>query len=82
MGELEVRGPWVSSAYYDAPETADRFTDDGWFRTGDIVSMDDERLHHHSRSVEGRDQVGRRVDQLRGTGEHDHDASRACSRRR
>jgi fatty-acyl-CoA synthase len=40
MGELEVRGPWVSSAYYDAPETADRFTDDGWFRTGDIVSMD------------------------------------------
>jgi fatty-acyl-CoA synthase len=40
MGELEVRGAWVSSAYYDAPETADRFTDDGWFRTGDIVSMD------------------------------------------
>ena len=40
MGELEVRGPWVSSAYYDAPETADRFTADGWFRTGDIVSMD------------------------------------------
>jgi len=40
MGELEVRGPWVSRAYYDAPETADRFTDDGWFRTGDIVSID------------------------------------------
>src|SRR5262249_273896 len=35
-----VRGAWVSSAYYEAPETADRFTDDGWFRTGDIVSMD------------------------------------------
>jgi fatty-acyl-CoA synthase len=40
MGELEVRGPWVASAYYEAPEMADRFTDDGWFRTGDIVSMD------------------------------------------
>ena len=40
MGELEVRGPWVASAYYDAPEAADRFTDDGWFRTGDIVSID------------------------------------------
>jgi fatty-acyl-CoA synthase len=39
MGELEVRGPWISSAYYDAPEQADRWTDDGWFRTGDIVSI-------------------------------------------
>jgi fatty-acyl-CoA synthase len=39
MGELEVRGPWVASGYYDAPEAADRWTDDGWFRTGDIVSI-------------------------------------------
>ena len=40
MGELEVRGPWVARAYYDSPESADRFTADGWFRTGDIVSID------------------------------------------
>jgi len=40
MGELEVRGPWVARAYYDSPESADRFTDDGWFRTGDIVTID------------------------------------------
>ena len=40
MGELEVRGPWVASSYYEAPEGADKFTDDGWFRTGDIVSID------------------------------------------
>ncbi len=40
MGELEVRGPWVASAYYDAPDSGDRFTDDGWFKTGDIVSID------------------------------------------
>src|SRR5688572_2601428 len=40
MGELEVRGPWVARAYYDAPESADRFTEDGWFRTGDIVTID------------------------------------------
>ncbi len=40
MGELEVRGPWVARAYYNSPESADRFTDDGWFRTGDIVSID------------------------------------------
>jgi fatty-acyl-CoA synthase len=39
MGELEVRGPWVASGYYETPEQADRWTDDGWFRTGDIVSM-------------------------------------------
>ena len=26
MGELEVRGPWVASCYYDTPEQADRWT--------------------------------------------------------
>jgi fatty-acyl-CoA synthase len=40
MGELEVRGPWVARAYYKSPESADRFTVDGWFRTGDIVTID------------------------------------------
>src|SRR6185503_199437 len=39
MGELEVRGPWVSSAYYESDEAADKFTADGWFRTGDIVTI-------------------------------------------
>jgi fatty-acyl-CoA synthase len=39
MGELEVRGPWVASAYFDTPDAADRWTEDGWFRTGDIVSL-------------------------------------------
>src|SRR6185312_6737878 len=39
MGELEVRGPSISSAYHEAPEAADRWTDDGWFRTGDIVTI-------------------------------------------
>ncbi|MGZ4352511.1 MAG: AMP-binding protein, partial [Gaiellaceae bacterium] len=39
MGELEIRGPWVASGYYETPEQADRWTDDGWFRTGDIVSL-------------------------------------------
>ena len=40
MGELEVRGPWVASAYYNRSDSADRFTDDGWFRTGDIATID------------------------------------------
>jgi acyl-CoA synthetase (AMP-forming)/AMP-acid ligase II len=39
MGELEVRGPWVADGYYEDDSQADRWTDDGWFRTGDIVSM-------------------------------------------
>jgi fatty-acyl-CoA synthase len=39
MGELEVRGPWVASAYYEDDSMKDRWTDDGWFKTGDIVSM-------------------------------------------
>jgi fatty-acyl-CoA synthase len=42
MGEIQVRGPWVARAYYDNPETADRFTEDGWFRTGDVAVIDPE----------------------------------------
>ncbi len=41
MGELEVRGPWISSSYYNSTEQDDKFTSDGWFRTGDIVTLDD-----------------------------------------
>jgi fatty-acyl-CoA synthase len=41
QGELQVRGPWVASAYYENPAaTAAAFTSDGWFRTGDIVTID------------------------------------------
>ncbi|MGH2916482.1 MAG: long-chain fatty acid--CoA ligase [Solirubrobacteraceae bacterium] len=39
MGELEVRGPWVAGAYHRG-RGADRFTDDGWFATGDVVRID------------------------------------------
>jgi fatty-acyl-CoA synthase len=42
MGELEVRGPWIASSYYNRPDAADRFTDDGWFKTGDIVTIDED----------------------------------------
>ena len=40
MGELEVRGPWVASAYYNDPDSAAMFTSDGWLRTGDIATID------------------------------------------
>jgi fatty-acyl-CoA synthase len=40
MGELEVRGPWVARSYFGRDDCGDRFTTDGWFRTGDIVTID------------------------------------------
>ena len=40
-GELEVRGPSVFHGYWNKPdETAEAFTSDGWFRTGDIGKID------------------------------------------
>jgi fatty-acyl-CoA synthase len=41
-GELQVRGPWVIRAYHDNPAAAAQFTADGWFRTGDVVTIDSE----------------------------------------
>jgi fatty-acyl-CoA synthase len=41
-GELEVRGPWVAGSYYNAPDQAHRWTADGWFKTGDIATIDEE----------------------------------------
>ncbi|WP_250213068.1 long-chain fatty acid--CoA ligase [Acrocarpospora catenulata] len=44
-GELMLAGNTVASAYYDAPEqSAERFTGDGWMRTGDIVTVDGDGL--------------------------------------
>ena len=38
MGELMVRGPFIASSYFKNPAEASKFTEDGWFRTGDIVT--------------------------------------------
>ncbi|MFD5214764.1 long-chain-fatty-acid--CoA ligase [Microbacterium sp. NPDC058345] len=40
-GELIVRGPQVFSGYYGKPEETEAVFADGWFRTGDIVTIDD-----------------------------------------
>ena len=39
-GELIVRGPQVFSGYYGKPEETEKVFVDGWFRTGDIVTVD------------------------------------------
>jgi fatty-acyl-CoA synthase len=39
-GEIEVRGPWVASHYFDSPDQAQRWTADGWFKTGDVATID------------------------------------------
>ncbi len=38
MGELEVRGPWVAAGYWRG-RGEEKFTDDGWFQTGDVVTI-------------------------------------------
>lgn len=39
IGEIEVRGPWVTASYYRDPSQAQFH--DGWLRTGDVGSVDD-----------------------------------------
>lgn len=44
--EIQVRGPNVTSGYYERPEATDAaFTDDGYFKTGDVGRFDDDHLY-------------------------------------
>jgi fatty-acyl-CoA synthase len=40
LGELEIRGPWVAASYHGGTGS-DSFTEDGWFRTGDVVRINE-----------------------------------------
>src|SRR6266853_2062819 len=52
VGEVEVRGPWITGAYYKDDDPA-KFHD-GWLRTGDVGTMDEQgfiRLTERAKDV-------------------------------
>ncbi len=44
VGELQVRGPYVTGAYFKMAPDAEKFTSDGWLRSGDVATVDRERF--------------------------------------
>ncbi|XVQ14274.1 long-chain-fatty-acid--CoA ligase [Spirillospora sp. CA-255316] len=41
VGEVCVRGPWITARYHDAPYSGDRFSADGYWRSGDAGTIDE-----------------------------------------
>jgi fatty-acyl-CoA synthase len=41
MGEVQVRGPYITGSYHEVPVAEDKFTADGWLRTGDVATLDE-----------------------------------------
>ncbi len=39
FGEIQCRGPWIASGYHNNADPG-KITEDGWFRTGDVATMD------------------------------------------
>ena len=40
MGEVQVKGPFITGAYHRVGSPPDKFTSDGWLRTGDVATLD------------------------------------------
>ncbi|MGE0311761.1 MAG: long-chain fatty acid--CoA ligase [Lautropia sp.] len=40
MGEIQVRGPYITGCYHGVEPAEDKFTADGWLRTGDVATVD------------------------------------------
>jgi fatty-acyl-CoA synthase len=41
VGEVQVSGPYITGSYHDVERDPEKFTDDGWLRTGDVAAMDE-----------------------------------------
>ncbi len=41
VGEIQVRGPWITGSYHEMPVSESSFTADGWLRTGDVGCIDE-----------------------------------------
>ena len=42
VGEILIRGPWITGRYHDAPGSEAQFTEDGYWRSGDAGTIDSE----------------------------------------
>ena len=53
-GELQLRGPWIASSYFNPPDEQSKWSDDGWFRTGDVATIDPDgyvRIRDRSKDI-------------------------------
>jgi len=41
MGEIQCHGPFITGSYHGVPVSEDKFSADGWLRTGDVAVMDE-----------------------------------------
>ena len=64
-GEIQFRGRTVFNGYWNNPEaTAAAFTEDGWYRTGDIGHLDDAGRLHPVRPDEGHHRAAQRLQRV------------------
>ena len=75
VGELQIRGPIVTAGYHNQLAGPDKLTDDGWFRTGDVASIDTEGYMRITDRSKDLIKSGGGMDQLGGAGERDHGSS-------
>ena len=62
-GNMVVRGPWIVKGYMKG-DGKSQFLEDDWFQTGDVCKIESDGSVRDHRPLQGRHQVGRRMDQL------------------
>ena len=80
-GEVLIRGPWIAGSYAGG-HTPERWTEDGYFRTGDVARVDANGYIQLTDRIDGSLQVRRRVDRDARARERADGPSRPCARPR